>query len=426
MSANANAVRGRNRTQPEEKQGRSFLRGLLSRDAFDVPFMAFTLALLTVGLVMLLSASSTYAYYNEGGDSTHYFKRQLLFAIAGVVLMFLVSKINYEWYKFLAIPGIVISVGLLVLVLFYHTDMGDFKRWIPLPGGQTFQPSEIAKVALVLFCAWSMEKHHLQITGKAPLQGGVTTWLRRKTRERVDLSKASASTAYMLYYALVICLMCGLVFLENHLSGTILMFSIGVAMMFFGEVKARWFAIGAAVVAAVVIFFLIFPDKLPSYAAERIEMWRNEDADPYGARWQTNQSLYAIGSGGFLGAGLGNSKQKHLYVSEPQNDFIFSIVCEELGFVGATAIIILFGLLIWRGFVIAMKARDRFGALLALGLVFQVGLQVALNIAVVTDTVPNTGISLPFFSYGGTSLVILLMEMGIVLSVSRYSRVQKQ
>lgn len=425
MSANANMVRSRNRAQPEGKKGRSFLRGLMSRDAFDVQFMAFTLALLTTGLVMLLSASSTYAYYNNG-DSDYYFKRQLLFAIVGVTLMFLVSKINYEWYKFLAIPGIVVSVGLLVLVLFYHTDMGDFKRWIPLPGGQTFQPSEIAKVALVLFCAWSMEKHHLQITGKAPLQGGVTTWLRRRTHGKVELSKLSSSTAYMLFYAAVICLMCGLVFLENHLSGTILMFAIGVAMMFFGEVKARWFVLGLIAVAAVVIFFLIFPDQLPSYAAERIEMWRNEDADPYGARWQTNQSLYAIGSGGFLGAGLGNSKQKHLYVSEPQNDFIFSIVCEELGFVGATAIIILFSLLIWRGFVIAMKARDRFGALLALGLVFQVGMQVALNIAVVTDTVPNTGISLPFFSYGGTSLLILLVEMGIVLSVSRYSRVRKR
>ena len=214
-------------------------------------------------------------------------------------------------------------------------------------------------------------------------------------------------------------------FLENHLSGTILMFSIGVAMMFFGEVKMRWFVIGAVAVIAVVVFFVIFPDKLPSYAAKRITAWLDKDFDPFGARWQTNQSLYAIGSGGFLGAGLGNSKQKHLYVSEPQNDFIFSIVCEELGFIGATAIIILFGLLVWRGFVIAMKARDRFGALLAMGLVFQVGLQVALNIAVVTDTVPNTGISLPFFSYGGTSLMILLMEMGIVLSVSRYSRVRK-
>ncbi len=424
MSANANMVRSRNRAQPEGKKGRSFLRGLMSRDAFDVQFMAFTLALLTTGLVMLLSASSTYAYYNNG-DSDYYFKRQLLFAIVGVTLMFLVSKINYEWYKFLAIPGIVVSVGLLVLVLFYHTDMGDFKRWIPLPGGQTFQPSEIAKVALVLFCAWSMEKHHLQIIDKTPSRGKVANFLRDRTNGLINPCKAT-STLYMLFYAAVICLLCGLVFLENHLSGTILMFAIGVAMMFFGEVKMRWFVIGAVAVIAVVVFFIIFPDRLPSYAAERITSWLDKDFEPFGARWQTNQSLYAIGSGGFLGAGLGNSKQKHLYVSEPQNDFIFSIVCEELGFVGATAIIILFSLLIWRGFVIAMKARDRFGALLALGLVFQVGLQVALNIAVVTDTVPNTGISLPFFSYGGTSLLILLVEMGIVLSVSRYSRVRKR
>lgn len=424
MSANANTVRSRNRAQPERNTKRSFLRGLMSRDAFDVPFMMFTLALLTIGLIMLLSASYTYAYYNNG-DSDYYFKRQLLFAIVGVTLMFLVSKINYEWYKFLAIPGIVVSVGLLVLVLFYHTDMGDFKRWIPLPGGQTFQPSEIAKVALVLFCAWSMEKHHLQIIDKTPSRGKVANFLRDRTNGLINPCKAT-STLYMLFYAAVICLLCGLVFLENHLSGTILMFAIGVAMMFFGEVKMRWFVIGAVAVIAVVVFFIIFPDRLPSYAAERITSWLDKDFEPFGARWQTNQSLYAIGSGGFLGAGLGNSKQKHLYVSEPQNDFIFSIVCEELGFVGATAIIILFGLLVWRGFVIAMKARDRFGALLALGLVFQVGLQVALNIAVVTDTVPNTGISLPFFSYGGTSLLILLVEMGIVLSVSRYSRVRKR
>ena len=279
-------------------------------------------------------------------------------------------------------------------------------------------------VALVLFCAWSLEKHHRHIIDKTPSRGRPANFLRYKTNGLINPCKAT-STLYMLFYAAVICLMCGLVFLENHLSGTILMFSIGVAMMFFGEVKMRWFVIGAVAVIAVVVFFVIFPDKLPSYAAKRITAWLDKDFDPFGARWQTNQSLYAIGSGGFLGAGLGNSKQKHLYVSEPQNDFIFSIVCEELGFIGATAIIILFGLLVWRGFVIAMKARDRFGALLAMGLVFQVGLQVALNIAVVTDTVPNTGISLPFFSYGGTSLMILLMEMGIVLSVSRYSRVRK-
>lgn len=423
MADRAGTARSRNRMQPQSSAKGSALRKLISRDVFDVPFMMFTLALLTIGLIMLLSSSYTYAYYNKG-DSTFYFKRQLLFAIVGVAMMFLVSKINYEWYKYLAVPGLVVSFILLVIVLFYHTDLGDFKRWIPLPGGLTIQPSEIAKVALVLFCAWSMEKHHRQIIDKTPSRGKTATFLRDKTNGLINPCKAT-STRYMLFYAFVICLMCGLVMLEHHLSGTILIFSIGVAMMFFGEVKMRWFVVGVVGVAAVVAFFIIFPDKLPEYAAERIKAWLDEDYDRFGARWQINQSLYAIGSGGFLGAGLGNSKQKHLYVSEPQNDFIFSIVCEELGFVGATAIIILFGLLVWRGFVIAMKARDRFGALLALGLVFQVGLQVALNIAVVTDTVPNTGISLPFFSYGGTSLLILLVEMGIVLSVSRYSRVRK-
>lgn len=425
MADRAGTARSRNRMQPQPNARGSVLRKLISRDVFDVPFMMFTLALLTIGLIMLLSSSYTYAYYNEGGDSAYYFKRQLVFAIVGVTLMFLVSKVNYEWYKYLAIPGLVVSLGLLVVVLFYHTNLGDFKRWIPLFAGLTIQPSEIAKVALVLFCAWSMEKHHRQIIDKTPSRGKTANFLRDKTNGLINPCKAT-STLYMLFYAAVICLMCGLVVLEHHLSGTILIFSIGVAMMFFGEVKLRWFVIGAVGVAVVVAFFIIFPDKLPEYAAERITAWLDKSYEPFDARWQTNQSLYAIGSGGFLGAGLGNSKQKHLYVSEPQNDFIFSIVCEELGFVGATAIIILFGLLVWRGFVIAMKARDRFGALLAMGLVFQVGLQVALNIAVVTDTVPNTGISLPFFSYGGTSLLILLVEMGIVLSVSRYSRVRKR
>jgi cell division protein FtsW len=171
-----------------------------------------------------------------------------------------------------------------------------------------------------------------------------------------------------------------------------------------------------------VVLLIANPDILAKYAGERITAWLDKDYDPLGARWQTNNSLYAIGSGGLLGTGLGQSKQKHLYVSEPQNDFIFSIVCEELGFVGAVAIIVLFALLIYRGIKIGMNAKDRFGALLAMGIVFQVGLQVALNIGVVSDFLPNTGISLPFFSAGGTSLVILLGEMGMVLSISRSAR----
>lgn len=193
-------------------------------------------------------------------------------------------------------------------------------------------------------------------------------------------------------------------------------------MLFLGEVKNKWFIVGVVVAVFAVILFVMNPDLLKEYAGERIVAWLDKDYKPLGARWQINNSLYAIGSGGFLGTGLGQSKQKHLYVSEPQNDFIFSIVCEELGFVGATAIILLFALLVYRGIKIGLRAKDRFGALLAMGIVFQVGVQVALNIAVVSDFIPNTGISLPFFSYGGTSLVILLCEMGIILSISRSAR----
>ncbi len=196
--------------------------------------------------------------------------------------------------------------------------------------------------------------------------------------------------------------------------------------MFMGEFKKHWFIIIGVVAVVLIVFVVANPEILEKYAGARITAWLDKDYDPKGARWQTNNSLYAIGSGGLFGAGLGNSKQKHLFVSEPQNDFIFAIVCEELGFVGASLIILLFALLVWRGIVIGIHAKDRFGALLAIGIVFQVGMQTALNIGVVTDTLPNTGISLPFFSYGGTSLMMLLGEMGMVLSVSRYSRMPKK
>ena len=202
----------------------------------------------------------------------------------------------------------------------------------------------------------------------------------------------------------------------------LLILKIGVVMLFLGEVKGKWFIAAGIVIVIGVVVLIANPDILKEYAGERIVAWLDKDYDPMGARWQTNNSLYAIGSGGFLGTGLGQSKQKHLYVSEPQNDFIFSIVCEELGFVGAVAIIILFALLIYRGIKIGLMAKDRFSALLCMGIAFQVGIQVALNIGVVTDFLPNTGISLPFFSAGGTSLIILLCEMGMILSVSRSAR----
>lgn len=389
----------------------------------DIPFLLLVISILTIGLVMLFSASYTYAYYNEHGDSAYFFKRQLIFATIGVVAMLLVSKIRYDYFKILAIPALVISWLLLVVVLFLPPPRGleQFHRWINL-GVFTFQPSEIAKFAVILFCAWSMEKNHRVMVGKQLNHSKVADMIRDVTNGKVVVYQ---SFVKMCMYGIVIVLTAGLVYLENHLSGTLLILCIGLVMMFLGEVKSRWFILIAVVGVAAAAFVILNPQILEKYAGKRITAWLDKSYDPQGARWQTNNSIYAIGSGGLFGVGLGNSKQKHLYVSEPQNDFIFAIVCEELGFLRAIGILLLYVLLVWRGVVIGLRAKDRFGALLAMGIVFQVGLQTALNIGVVTDALPNTGISLPFFSYGGTSLMMLLLEMGVVLGVSRYSRLDK-
>lgn len=394
----------------------------LTRREMDVPFFLLVITLLTIGLVMLLSASYTYAYYNEGGNSTYYFTRQLIFALIGIVGMLAVSRIKYEYYKYFAVIGMAVSIILLLLVLVLPEVKPGFKRWIEIPGVTTFQPSEIAKMGLIMFCAWGMDKNHRAIVGKIPCTGDISKRVLELSDGKLQLYKSLPTT--MMYGGLII-VMSLLVYLENHVSGTILMLAIGVTMLWLGEFKARWFVIALTIGALAAAVLILKPDILKEYAGERITAWLDKDYEPLGARWQTNQSIYAIGSGGFLGAGLGNSKQKHLYVSEPQNDFIFSIVCEELGFVGSVIILILFALLIWRGIYIAVNSRDRFAALLASGMCFQVGIQVALNVAVVSDLLPNTGISLPFFSSGGTSLFFLLLEMGVVLGVSRYARIDK-
>ncbi len=387
----------------------------------DVPFLLLVISILTIGLVMLFSASYTYAYYNEGGDSAYFFKRQLVFAVAGVAAMFLVSKVRYDYFKLFAVPAILFSWFLLVIVLFLPEVKPGFHRWINL-GLFTFQPSEIAKLAIILFCAWSMDKNHKRIIGKRENPSKISKTVKELSNGKIVVYD---SFAMLCMYGVVIVLTAGLVYLENHLSGTILILAIGVVMLFLGEVKQHWFVLIAALAVVAVVFFIFNPELLEKYAGERITAWLDKSYEPRGARWQTNNSLYAIGSGGLFGTGLGNSKQKHLYVSEPQNDFVFAIVCEELGFLRAAGIILLYVLLVARGVKIGLRAKDRFGALLAMGIVFQVGLQTALNIAVVTDALPNTGISLPFFSYGGTSLMMLLFEMGVVLSVSRYSRLEK-
>lgn len=364
--------------------------------SIDIPFLGLTIALLTIGLIMLFSASYPYAYYYKD-SSYYYFIRQILFAVAGLVAMLLMSKINYKILKAIYKPVFVVTIALLVIVLFHHTNVQNFKRWIPL-GPVTIQPSDLAKFTIILTLAVYISKYYKKM----------------KTMKYGILIPIG-----------IIAIFCGLIYLEHHLSCTILMFFIGACLMFAGGSDWKLFAFGLAVIVLLGFLVVSFPTLIENYAGKRIVAWLDKDYDPLNGRWQTNNSLYAIGSGGFFGVGLGNSKQKYLYVSEPQNDFIFSIVCEELGFLGAAIIIALFAALVIRGLIIASRCKDKFGSLLIIGIVAQIGLQVVLNILVVTDTLPNTGFAFPFFSYGGTAIFMLLFEIGVVLSVSRKTNQQK-
>ena len=364
--------------------------------SIDIPFLGLTIALLTIGLIKLFSASYQYAYYYKD-SSYYYFIRQILFAVAGLVAMLLMSKINYKILKAIYKPVFVVTIALLVIVLFHHTNVQNFKRWIPL-GPVTIQPSDLAKFTIILTLAVYISKYYKKM----------------KTMKYGILIPIG-----------IIAIFCGLIYLEHHLSCTILMFFIGACLMFAGGSDWKLFAFGLAVIVLLGFLVVSFPTLIENYAGKRIVAWLDKDYDPLNGRWQTNNSLYAIGSGGFFGVGLGNSKQKYLYVSEPQNDFIFSIVCEELGFLGAAIIIALFAALVIRGLIIASRCKDKFGSLLIIGVVAQIGLQVVLNILVVTDTLPNTGFAFPFFSYGGTAIFMLLFEIGVVLSISRKTNQQK-
>ena len=356
----------------------------------DLPFLVLVLALVAFGLVMLFSASYAVALYRRG-DAYAYIRPQLLYAALGLAAMWLASRVDYHLYHKLAWPVLGVSLVLLTVVLFMP-EYNGCKRWLVIPGVGTLQPSEIAKFAVVLAFA-----HIISL----------------------NASRMQSFAVGVLPFALVLGAVAVLMLLEPHLSGTLLILGIGAVLMFVGGTALKWFLLaGVSAVGAVGAAVAVMPDLVP-YAAARLASWLDPFADPLGDGHQTIQSLYAIGSGGATGLGLGNSRQKHLFVPEPQNDFIFSIVCEELGFVGALAVIALFVLLLLRGITLAVRAPDRFGGLLVVGFVVQVAMQAALNIAVVTNTIPNTGISLPFFSSGGTSLMMLLGEMGVVLSVSR-------
>ena len=370
------------------------LRALRARlavlPALDVPFLAVLLALLCYGLLMLFSAGYAVALYRRG-DAYTYIRPQLLFAALGLAAMYAASLVDYHiWHK-LAWPVLGVSLALLVVVLFMP-EYNGCKRWIVLPGLGTLQPSEIAKFAVVVVFAHIISLNH---------------------------DRMRTFSAGVLPFALILGAVAVLMLLEPHLSGTVLILAIGAVLMFVGGTGLQWFALAGGLGAGAIAAAVVALPQLVPYAAGRLASWRDPFADPLGEGHQTIQSLYAIASGGLAGLGLGNSRQKYLYVPEPQNDFIFSILCEELGFAGAALAVGLFLLLLLRGVSIAVRARDKFGALLVVGFVVQVVLQAVLNIAVVTNTIPNTGISLPFFSSGGTSLLMLLGEMGVVLSVSR-------
>ncbi len=365
----------------------------------DVPFVLLMLVLLAIGITMMFSASYPVAYY-ERGDSYYYLKRQLIFALIGLVIMFAVSFVDYHYYHRFAAIILGVSYFALLLVLVLPSQEGGVHRWIGF-GMFGIQASEISKFAIILFMAhWGSRYYDRMDTLKYGVLPGAAVFL---------------STAILLLF-------------EPHYSCIVIIGILTVVMMYVSGIKVKWLAIGAAVLA--VLILLLWVTGMLTYAMERMDGWgqalsEDLDRDMWNSTWQTRNSLYAIGSGGLFGLGLGQSRQKYLYLPEPQNDFIFAIVCEELGLVGAVIILLIFALLVWRGVVIALRARDRFGKLLGIGLISHIGLQVILNILVITDWLPNTGISLPLFSYGGSSLLTLMFEMGVILSVSRTSNIEK-
>lgn len=364
------------------------------RGKIDIPFLVITLVLLTIGLVMLFSASYAYAFYNKG-NSFYYIERQLLFAVMGIAAMLVVSQVNYKILQKYSLLLYAAAIVLLIIVLFMRDERG-FARWIYI-GSFSFQPSEIAKFAIIVLLA------HFATT---------------------NAGKMKTFKYGVLPFAVCLGVVVLLIIAEKHLSGTIIIGALGIAMMWFGGTRLRYFGMLIGIGVAAVAVILIVPSFM-EYATNRVTMWRDPYVDAQGEGYQTIQALIAIGSGGLWGTGLGNSRQKYLYIPAPQNDFIFAVVCEELGFIGATIVLLIFALLIWRGYTIAMNCPDRFGSLLAAGCVTHIGMQVLLNIAVVTNTIPNTGISLPLFSYGGSALMMTLGELGVVLSVSKKSTLNK-
>lgn len=352
----------------------------------DYSFLLIVFALLSYGLIMVFSASSATAHY-QYGDAYYFVKRQFIWAVIGVGIMFAISRISIKTIYKYSVQLMVASIVLLVAVLIIGIEVKGAKRWIGF-GSFSFQPSEIAKFAIIVFLARCLT------TNKDAL----------KTFSRGFLP-----------YVIIIGFLAGLVFLEPHFSGAMVIALTGFVVLW--AAGARFWHFGAIAGAVVPVIGIAMVSA--SYRLARVTTFLDPFKDTSGDGWQIVQSLYAIGSGGFFGLGLGQSRQKFLYLPEPQNDFIFSIICEELGFIGALLVIALFVILIWKGIKIAINAPDKFSSLTVIGIISLIAIQAIFNIAVVTSSIPATGMPLPFFSYGGTSLVFILAEMGVVLSVSR-------
>lgn len=368
----------------------------------DRPFLVIVLILLVIGVLMMGSASYVWSM-NDYGTGTYYFNRQALLAIAGVLAMLGLSFVDYHFWQNTKVAYIVLGVTFFITLItsFVGTEVAGARRWIDI-AGVSFQPSELLKVAFIIIFAYLGAMNFPKFN---------------------DIRYSIGA------YLIILAPCCGVLVLQRHLSGVLIFGLIGMIMILISGVPIRHFALLCTVAVIGAGGFLLL--KMAGsgggfgYITERIQSWRDPTSDILGSTLQTYQSLMAIGSGGVFGLGFGQSRQKHLWLPEAQNDFVFSIVCEELGFVGAMAVIILFALFIFRGFYIASNAPDRFGMLLCAGVTVQIGIQALLNIGVACNAFPNTGISLPFFSYGGTATMVQLAEMGLILSVSRQASRQE-
>lgn len=370
------------------------------RGPMDLAFCSIVLILLVIGIIMMFSAGYAWAIRKQG-SGTYYVGRQLGYSAVGLTAMFLISFFDYHNFRRPIIAYGLYAAQLIMLILVKWSPLGadnnGAKRWLKIPGFPEFQPSEITKFAIIIIFAYLISMNY---------------------------SKLEKFSYGVVPFALLLVVPAFFIITQTHLSATIIICAIGFVMMFVGGIsKKHLFLIGIGGAALIVVFvtYKVQVDGI-GYFMDRIHVWR----DPFSASaqedpslWQTQNSLIAIGSGGLFGLGLGNSRQKFLYLPESQNDFVFAVICEELGFCGAVLVLLIFIMFVLRGFYIASKAPDKFGMMLVVGLTFQIGLQALFNIAVVTNAIPNTGISLPFFSYGGTALCMQLAQMGVILNVSR-------